>query len=115
MTDKEIQKLKDTLPNYVGCFKDMTTEQKVLRAELAFRRMVNSCLIYGEEYHIMEDGVLNPKLKQGVYPYINEFLSEERAMELYAEQKESFKKAVVRDSSYVDGEGVTYKTCDWGD
>ena len=115
MTDKEIERLKKTLPCYVGCLKDMTREQIVLRNELFLRRYINSCLIYSMEYGFIENGVINPKLKEGVYPYINEYLSEERAMEIYLEQKESFKKAKVSLSPHTDGEGGVYMSCDWGD
>lgn len=115
MTEKEIERLKKTLPCYVGCLKDMTREQIILRNELALRSYINSCLIYGMEYSFIENGVINPKLKEGCYPYINEYLSEERAMEIYLEQKESFKMAKVSMSKYTDGEGCTYRTCDWGD
>lgn len=117
MTDKQIQTLKDTLPKGIGSWQQMTHEQRVLCRELALREYINSCLIYNSEYHIIKDGQLNPELKGTTWApaYINDYVSEERAMELYHEQKESFKKATVKVGVFTDFEGCTYNSCVWGD
>jgi hypothetical protein len=117
MTDIEIGKLE--LKIVAKKVEDRTEEEKKLLKELSWRGYVNSCLIYDEEYHIVDkDGNLAITPNDYVYSIYNLYIKpigEERAMELYREQKETFSKAKVIKNVATDGEGVSYNSVIWGD
>lgn len=117
MTDIEIGKIEQTIRSKK--VEDRTDEEKQLLKELSWRGFVNSCLIYDEEYHIVDkDGNLAIKPDDWVYSRYNLYIKpigEERAMELYREQKETFSKAKVIKNVSTDSEGVSYNSVIWGD
>ena len=113
MTEKEIQRLKDTLPKGIDGWKNATKEQKQLDRELACREMINSCLIYGSfNYDFYNEET--KEFKEYSLSYVKD-LGKRKVLKLIKEQKESFKKATVHHDVYTDFEGCTYNSCDWGD
>ena len=115
MTDIEIDKITQTIRSKkVG---DRTDEEKKLLNELSWRGFINSCLIYDEEYHIVDkEGNLAIKPNDYVYSRYNLYIKpigEERAMELYREQKETFSRAKVIKNVATDSEGVSYNSVIW--
>lgn len=100
MNRKTIEELKKTLPNYIGCYKDMTEEQKRLDEELSCREMIMSCLIYGENIYSSR--------------YIMEYtddLGDQRVLELCKEQEKYFNEnCEVLQNVYTDNEGVSYNS-----
>ena len=117
MTDKQIEKLRDSLRGKM--FKDMSKEEYILYHELSWRSFVNSCLIYDQEYHIVDkEGNLAIKPNDYVYSRYNLYIKpigEERAMELYREQKKAFARAKVIKNVATDSEGVSYNSVKWED
>ena len=115
MTDIQIEKLKQTIRSKK--VEDRTAEEKQLLDELSWRGFINSCLIYGEEYHIVDkEGNLAIKPDNRVYSRYNMYIKpigEERAMEIYREQKETFSKAKVLKNVATDSEGVSYNSVIW--
>lgn len=100
MGDKQIKYLKTTLPSLdEASYNLWTNEQKQLDKELSCREMINSCLIYNEEF-------LNSRYST---KYIEE-LGKTRVLELYNEQLEHFNRCVVIKNVYEDSEGVTYNS-----
>lgn len=119
MTDKQIEKLQDSLRGKM--FKDMTKEEYTLYHELSWRSYINSCLTYGQEYLIVdENGNLAVK-KTNYWGGMSQYelyikpIGEERAMELYREQKDTFARAKVIKNVYTDSEGVSYNSVKWTD
>ena len=115
MTDIEIDKITQTIRSKK--VEDRTDEEKKLLNELSWRGFVNSCLIYNEEYHIVDkEGNLAITPNDWVYSryklYI-EPIGEKRAMELYREQKETFSRAKVIKNVATDSEGVSYNSVIW--
>ena len=105
MTDKEIKKIRDEIPQFengVPC--KLTLEQKQLHRELDCRDMINSCLCYGQNF--IESRYSNPYIKE---------LGKERVLELYNEQKADFDKAKVLYNVGKDSEGTTYNSVRWAD
>lgn len=105
MTDKEIEKIRNEIPQFengIPC--KLTKKQEQLHRELDCRDMINSCLCYGTNF--LESHYSKP--------YIQE-LGKERVIELYNEQKIDFDKAIVFHNVYEDGEGVTYNSIKWAD
>lgn len=117
MTDIEIDKIEQTIRSKkVEC---RTEDEKKLLEELSWRRFVNSCLIYGEEYNIVDkEGNLAVE-KTNYWGGLSRYelyikpIGEERAMEIYREQKESFSNAKVIKNTYTDSEGVSYNSVIW--
>lgn len=110
MTERQIEAAQKKLPQY---FKDMTAAQRREYEELACRRMINCCLVYGEASYNFYD----PKTGEfGRYAtdYVKT-LGETRVIRLYNEQCEDFSKAIVKRGVYTDGEGVSYNSCVWAD
>ena len=116
MTDKEITNLKRSLPLY---YRDMTNEQIILSKELAWRNYCNSCIIYGEQYHIVREGrlVLNGSTRLTYFYYQgNEIITPKRALEIFYEQVQSIKeKTVISRGVYTDSDGCTYNSIKWID
>lgn len=119
MTDKQIEKLEAPLRGKM--FKEMTKEEYTLYHELCWRSFVNSCLTYRQEYRIVdENGNLAVKKTtylggMSVYELYIKPIGEERAMELYREQKDTFARAKVIKDIYTDSEGVLYDLVIWED
>lgn len=125
MTDKQIQKAKDELNfKYYGddvrtndnLKRKWTKKDSILMEELSCRDMINSMLVYGsstDEGSWAFDQYLADYYKGNVWK--KPLLTKERVLELIAEQKKSFEKAVVSYNVYEDSEGCTYNSCDWGD
>ena len=115
MTDIEIDKITQSIRSKK--VEDRTEEEKKLLNELSWRGFVNSCLIYDEEYHIVDkEGNLAIKPNDYVYSRYNLYIKpigEERAMELYREQKETFSRAKVIKNVATDSEGVSYNSVIW--
>lgn len=115
MTDKQIDAAKRTLPNWREIpYKDWTVEQKTLRKELSWRGYINSCLCYGMTYLIIKDGELCVDADSRKL-YLDEFITDERALEIYHEQVEDFKKAKVLRNVGSDSEGNCYNSIKWAD
>lgn len=107
MTDKEMKKLKDTLPKWRnGKAPVLTEEQKLLDKKLWCVEMINSILIYNGKENIMN----NEYLKK----YIEE-LGIEIVEELVNEQIKDFDKAVVLKDVVTDCEGLSYNSIIWAD
>lgn len=105
MTDKQIEKIRNEIPQFkngIPC--ELTPEQKILHRELDCRDMINSCLCYGSKF-------LESRYSE---PYIKE-LGKEKVVQLYNEQKEDFDKAIVFHNVYVDSEGCSYNSIKWED
>lgn len=101
MNSKEIERLRATIPCYVGCYNDMSEEQKQLDKELSLREMIMSCLTYGTDIY-NSHYTLDYKDKVG----------EERFYEILKEQETYFKEHCrVEYNVYTDNEGCTYNSC----
>ena len=107
MTDKEMKKLKDTLPKWEnGKPPVLTKEQKLLDRKLWCVEMINSILTYNGKENIMS----NEYLKS----YIEE-LGIETIEELVSEQIKDFEKAIVLENVHIDCEGLSYNSIIWAD
>lgn len=96
MNSKEIREQQI----FLNCYKTLNDEQKLKLEELSLRKMIMSCLIYGNDiFH---------------RPYADEYidiLGYDRVMEIYNDQKEYFDtKCRVEKNVYTDSEGVTYNS-----
>ena len=128
MTEKQIETAQRTLPNYCGCWHDMTDEQKQLDRELSCRGMINTIMIYhckpGEqkqwstelkatvtaEEYIFNDKYLKDYIEPGRGCYSEQrYIGAERVKELISEQWHDFQQCKV---GYA-GEGYNY--CFWPD
>lgn len=106
MTDKEMKKVKDSLPEW-----DKQNEaEKKLDRELACREMINSILIYGYLDNTIDEIYEDKYLRN-----YKKDISEERIKELIKEQQEDLKKSKINNSVYTDDEGVTYNSVSWYD
>ena len=113
MTDKQIEAAKRTLPNWNEIpYKEWTAEQKNLDNELSCREMINSCLCYGMMYAFYEESTGEWGRYAANY---REDLSDERVIELIAEQRADFEKATVKRNVGTDGEGLSYNSIKWAD
>jgi hypothetical protein len=113
MTRKEIAQALATLPK-VGelPYKEWTDEQKNLDNELSCREMINSCLTYGQ----MNDFYRESTGEWGRWSELHrKNLSDERIIELIAEQRADFEKASVLTNVYTDDEGLSYNAVKWAD
>lgn len=128
MTNKQIEAARQTLPNYLGCWHDMSDEQKQLDRELSCRGMINTIMIYGckpgeqkqwstelkatvtaEEY-IFNDKYLRDFIEPDTGYYSEQrYIGAERVRELISEQWHDFQQCKV---GYA-GEGYNY--CFWPD
>lgn len=128
MTNKQIEAARQALPNYLGCWHDMSDEQKQLDRELSCRGMINTIMIYGckpgiqeqwdseqkkmvsaEEY-IFNDKYLKDYIEPGRGCYSEQrYIGAERVKELISEQWHDFQQCKV---GYA-GEGYNY--CFWPD
>ena len=123
MTEREMNELKATLPQYEHGYRPpLTQEQEVLDKELTIRRMMLSCLTYGDDYFRMTkqswyvdnrgpEGFDWDELKTlGVkYAY-------QRVQQIWTEMKRDFKKhATINRGVYTDCEGVSYNSVVWDD
>ena len=97
-------------------YNTLTSEQKYEYNELVFRRYINSCIIYKQEYLVVEKGVVSMnKDTKNLYcrgDYFN--IGDERILEIFNEQKETFKKATINVGVHTDSEGVSYNSVNWG-
>ena len=128
MTNKQIEAARQTLPNYLGCWHDMSDEQKQLDRELSCRGMINTIMTYGckpgqkeqwdskqKKMVSAEEFIFNDKyLKDFIEPetgYYSEqrYIGAERVKELISEQWHDFQQCKV---GYA-GEGYNY--CFWPD
>ncbi len=129
MTEKQIEAAKKTLPNYIGCWKDYTPEQKQLSRELMCRGMINAILIY----HVKPDEQKKWSIEKHCYipvadyvyadeymrDYIegsvwNEPMDKDRIKELIEEQLADYRHCQVFYAG-CDSEGVSYNYCRWAD
>lgn len=107
MTDKEMKKLKDTLPKWEnGKPPVLTKEQKLLDRKLWCVEMINSILTYNGKENIMD----NEYLKS----YIEE-LGIETVEELVNEQVKDFDEAIVLENVHIDCDGLSYNSIIWAD
>lgn len=106
MTDKELQKIKDSLPKW----DEQNEEEKKLDNELSCREMINSILIYGYLNNTVDEIYENKYLRG-----YKKDISEERIKELIKEQQEDLKKSKINQDVYTDSEGVTYNSVSWYD
>lgn len=124
MTAKEIERAKEELytkyygnnpriPKYL--LHSWTNEDMQLEKELACREMINCCLIYDSPIRYDDYDYHNDYEYKKYIASDSRGLSMERIDELIAEQRESFKKAIVSRDVFTDSEGVSYNSCDWGD
>ena len=113
MTDKQIEAAIKTLPNWREIpHKDWTVEQKTLEEELYCRGMINSCLCYGMMCAFYEESTG----EWGRYAVdYRKTLSDNRIIELIAEQRADFEKATVLRNVGSDSEGVSYNSIKWAD
>ena len=128
MTNKQIEAARQTLPNYLGCWHDMSDEQKQLDRELSCRGMINTIMTYDckpgqkeqwdskqKKMVSAEEFIFNDKyLKDFIEPetgYYSEqrYIGAERVKELISEQWHDFQQCKV---GYA-GEGYNY--CFWPD
>lgn len=115
MTNIEIQKRRKELENIAN----LTQEQKVEDKELSLREYINSCITYGQEYLVCENGqVTLSKQSWSCHDYTKldgkKVISDQRVLELFNEQKKTFAdRAIIRKDVYTDGEGVTYNSVVW--
>ena len=107
MTDKELQKLKDTLPKWEsGKPPVFTAEQEELDKKIWCIEMINSILIYNGKSNIMN----NPYLKK----YIDE-LGFDVVEELVNEQIKDVEEAKILRNVHVDCDGISYNSIVWAD
>lgn len=107
MTEKEMEKLKATLPKWEnGKSPVLTEEQKQLDKELWCIRMINSILIYDGKNNIMENHYLQK--------YIDE-LGRKTVEKLVENQIKDFEKATVLRNVSVDCDGISYNSIIWAD
>ena len=128
MTRNQIEAAQKTLPNYIGCWHDMTAEQKQLNRELECRDMINTIMTYhcepgrqqqwsselGQTVSTEEYIFNNKYLKKYIEPHTGyyadqEYIGAERVKELISEQWHDFQQCEV---GYA-GEG--YNFCHWPD
>lgn len=115
MTNIEIQKRRKELENIAN----LTQEQKVEDKELSLREYINSCITYGQEYLVCENGqVTLSKQSWSCHDYTKldgkKVISDQRVLELFNEQKKTFAdRAIIRKDVYTDGEGVSYNSVVW--
>ena len=128
MTNKQIEAARQTLPNYLGCWHDMSDEQKQLDRELSCRGMINTIMTYDckpgqkeqwdskqKKMVSAEEFIFNDKyLKDFIEPdtgYYSEqrYIGAERVKEIISEQWHDFQQCKV---GYA-GEGYNY--CFWPD
>ena len=107
MTDKQLRKLKDTLPKWQnGKPPVYTYEQNVLRRKIACIDMINSILIYNGSRNIFD----NKYLKD----YIDE-LGMKTVAELVIGQVEDLSKATILVGVHTDTDGLSYNSVIWAD
>lgn len=107
MTDKQIEKAKETLPKWAPGKKIIyTPEQEQLNSELWCREMINSILCYDGEKDIIKN--------QYLYKYIKE-LGLETVQKLCDEQIADFRQAVVMRNTFTDADGLSYNSIKWAD
>lgn len=107
MTDKELQKLKDSLPKWEsGKAPVFTAEQEELDKKIWCIEMINSILIYNGKSNIMK----NPYLKE----YIDE-LGFDVVEELVNGQIKDVEEAKILRNVSVDCDGISYNSIVWAD
>lgn len=107
MTDKQLKKLKDTLPKWKdGKPPVYTEEQKLIREKIFCIDMINSILVYDGSKNIMSNGYLKD--------YI-ETLGFETVADLVTEQIEDLNKATILRNVLTDDEGLSYNSVIWAD
>ena len=119
MTRLEIERAGATLPKGLGAFKQMNDEQRTLYEELHWREYVNSCLVYGQLYSVLDK---QGRLSGDLFRYgtaktygIGTWMTEQRAIEIIQEQRADFAKAKVTTGVYTDCEGCSYNSVEWHD
>ena len=85
MTEKQIETARKTLPCYIGCWHDMTSEQKQLDRELSCRGMINTIMIYHCEPGKMEQW----SSEAGKYIPAEEYVFGSRYLRVYIESSDS--------------------------
>lgn len=107
MTDKELQKLKDSLPKWEnGKPPVLTEEQKQLEKELWCIKMINSILIYDGKNNIMKNQYLQKYIKDLGYKVVENLVNE---------QIKDVEKAKILRNVHVDCDGVSYNSIIWED
>lgn len=112
MTGRQIKEAKEMLPGRTQVpWREWTPEQQRLDRELSCREMINSILLYHGEDGLKRDG-----FHYDVYlrSYVDE-LGAETVDRLCEEQVADFRKAVVFENVFVDGEGLPYNAIKWAD
>lgn len=107
MTDKEMKKLKDSLPKWKnGKPPVLTEEQMQLDKELWCIEMINSILIYHGKTDIMKN------------PYLSKYIAElgyKTVEKLVNEQIKDVEKAKILRNVHVDCDGLSYNSIIWAD
>ena len=116
MTNPQIESRIKELCKDCREYNTLTSEQKYEYNELVFRRYINSCIIYKQEYLVVKNGFVSMnKDTKNLYcrgEYFN--IGDERILEIFNEQKETFKKANINVGVHTDSEGVSYNSVNWG-
>lgn len=107
MTDKQLKKLKDTLPKWQnGKPPVYTYEQKMLREKIFCIDMINSILVYDGSKDILNNRYLKDHI---------DTLGLKTVAELVIEQVEDLSKATILRGVYTDNEGLSYNSIIWAD
>lgn len=107
MTDKELQKLKDSLPKWEnGKPPVFTEEQEQLEKEIWCIEMINSILIYDGKNNIMKNQYLQKHIKELGYKVVENLVNE---------QIKDVEKAKIIRNAHVDYEGLSYNSIIWAD
>ncbi len=107
MTDKQLKKLKGTLPKWQnGKPPVYTYEQKMLREKIFCIDMINSILVYDGSKDILN----NIYLKDHI-----DTLGLKTVAELVIEQVEDLSKATILRGVHTDNEGLSYNSIIWAD
>lgn len=123
MTEKQMQELRNTLPQWEhGNPPVFTSEQAIINQELSIREFMLSCLVYHEDYF--------KEIQSSWYVYnrrSNDFdwdrlerlgvkNGRQRVQELWNEMKKDFAEhATILDNVGTDSEGVSYNSVIWDD
>ena len=97
---------------YLYSLGTLTDKQQAKLEELSLRRMIMSCLTYGNDIFTTKN--INTCSEYYHRPYADEYidiLGYEKVMEIYNDQKKYFDtKCRVEKNVYTDCEGVTYNS-----
>ena len=111
MNSKEIKEIKNLMLKNKE-WKNINSSARKLYEEMSLRKMIMSCLVYGNDIFtsICYDACSEYYHK----PYADEYidiLGYDRVMEIYNDQKEYFDtKCKIARNVYTDSEGLTYNS-----